>query len=314
MPHTSSVAAPAGYAPANVEQPTSPGTLESGRKCLMRDRPDLGALAATIARRLAKRPAVVLRLRELPAALTALQRLTLAAADLILTNSEHVARRVQDSGVPAHRIAWLGVPRDRALFRPVHPRSRAAERRLVYVGDLEPEAGVMDLFTSVQAWASLNSGTQVAIDWIGSGCLQGVLDAQPLQPNMRQSFVPALDRPQLADVFLRSNLLLVPESPCCWAHVVVEAMTAGLPVFGSVRAGVMQALISPGETGWLYNPHEPGAIGRSVSAALSIPPETLCWMGQRAAAQAKVLPERLLGRDQRDSCLAERFKTSRAAV
>ena len=67
---------------------------------------------------------------------------------------------------------------------------------------------------------------------------------------------------------------------------VNEAMTAGLPVLGSVYSQAVEELCAEGETGWPFRAEEPQEMERAIDAALSATPEQLAAM--RRAARARV--------------------------
>lgn len=64
----------------------------------------------------------------------------------------------------------------------------SALRRLMYVGPLTPAAGVADFFETIAAWADERPYISVEVVWFGDGDLKGILQAQPLPPNMYQVF------------------------------------------------------------------------------------------------------------------------------
>ena len=252
---------------------------------------------AVLHRRLVPQCRVLLCVDQIPADLRMMQRVVLAGVDAVLVQSEALARAVHALGVPASRIV-CPAPRDNlaAFVRPARSRTGLDTRRIVYVGDLEPEAGVADFLPCLVAWGERNPHRVVEVLWAGEGCLRGVLEAQPLPANVLQRFPGRMSRDELAATFRDCDLLTMPALSDPWGDVILEALTAHLPVLGSDRSRAVVDMITHGLTGWIFNPFEAGAMARAVDAALNMPPAELDRM--RAHAAERSLPA-LPGLDDR---------------
>jgi len=258
----------------------------------------LGTVSAVLRRSLFPRSRILLCLNRFPADLRAVHRLVLAGVDAVLVESDAVARAIRESGAPAPRIILFSDPGDLALFNQP-PRSRASNGayRILHVGDLEPEAGVADFLPCVVAWADRNPDREVEIWWSGEGCLQGVLEAQPLPANVLQQFPGKVSREKLALMFLECDMLAVPALSNPWTDVISEAVTAQLPVLGSSRSRTVVELVTHGVTGWIFDPFEAGAMARAVDLALNTSPHELEQM--RVCAAGRSQPLLLPGLDER---------------
>lgn len=253
----------------------------------------LRTVRAVLQRRLASQCRVLLCISELPADLRMMHRVVLAGVDAVLVQSDALARTVHALGVPASQIVVPVSCDDLALFnrpayqQPTRSRSGYGARRILHVGDLEPEAGVADFLPCVVAWAEGNPHRHIEISWSGEGCLRGVLEAQPMPSNVVQHFPGRLSRDRLATAFLGSDILAMPVLADSWDNLILEALAARLPVLGSSRSRAVVKLITHGTTGWIFNPFEAGAMARAVGLALDTSLDDLDRMRVQAAARAR---------------------------
>jgi len=252
---------------------------------------------AVLRRRLAPQCRVLLCVDHIPADLRIVHRVVLAGVDAVLVPSDALARTVHAFGAPASRIVLSAGRDDLALFdRPARSRTGLDAPRILYVGDLEPEAGVADFLPCVVAWAERNPHRTVEILWSGEGCLRGVLEAQPLPANVLQQFPGRMSRDKLAAAFLDCDILAMPVLADPWDDVILEALAAQLPVLGSSRSRAVVELITHGVSGWIFDPFEAGAMARAVALALNTSLDELDQMRAHAAARSKFS---LPGLDQR---------------
>ena len=235
-------------------------------------------------RSLTFRTRLLLCLKQLPPNLRGLHCFILAGVDAILVETDALACALVQCGVPASRIVSLCDANDLNLFdQPRRARSDGDVCRIVYVGDLEPEAGIIEFLPCVVAWATRNPQRNVEIWWLGEGCLRGVLEAQPIPANVRQKFRGKVSREELAPIFLESDLLAFPVLTDPWKDVISEAITAQLPVLGSCLSRKVVQLITQGVTGWIFDPSEVGAMAHTVDLAIGMLPSELERMRAHAA-------------------------------
>ncbi len=168
---------------------------------------------------------------------------------------------------------------------------------MLHVGDLEPEAGVAELLSCVVAWADRTPDRDVEIWWAGEGCLRGVLEAQPVPPNVVQQFPGKVSREQLAVMFRDCDMLAIPALSDPWSDVVEEAMVAGLPVLGSSRSRAVVERVTSGKTGWIFDPFEAEAMTVAVELALNTTSQELDQM--RLYADVGLRPSPPPGLDER---------------
>ena len=260
----------------------------------------LATVGAVARRRLWPSAPLVLRVTRMPEKPGRSHRAILAAADVVLAASPGIAAALRSAGVPVARIVLLSksdndceADDDLGLFAAaLRPPIELPIRRLVHVGDLEPEAGVADFLACAQGWAARHPDRFLELRWVGHGCLRGVLQAQPLPSNLTQHFLGDLAREPLAALLLESDMLVAPAVSDPSGHAILEALTAGLPVLGSLRLSAVRELVTPGDTGWVFDPLQPRAMARALELALETTPEVLEETRARAAARFNSAPGR----------------------
>ncbi|NDC82817.1 glycosyltransferase family 1 protein [bacterium] len=144
---------------------------------------------------------------------------------------------------------------------------------ILYVGRLAPEKNIPRLLTAFKTIATENLAVSLLI--VGNGPLESELHNQVMTENIPRvvfhPFVQSTDVPKfygIADIFILPSL----REP--WGLVVNEAMSAGVPVVVSNRAGSAADLISP-DTGIIIDPMDTDEISRSLKFLIDSPSERL---------------------------------------
>jgi len=226
----------------------------------------------------------------------------LPRAARVVAVSRALADEVVALGVPRERVAIVMNGVDADLF---HPADRAAARAelglpagplAVYVGNLKPEKGVLDL---ARAWADVPRGT-LAI--VGGGPARAALEeaAAPLGDRVR------IAGPQpLASIprwMAACDVLVLPSHAEGTPNVILEALACGRRVVATNVGGIPDLLVRP-ELGAMVPPRDPPALAAALTAALEAPydPAEIARLGARggweasAAALHAVLAEAATG-------------------
>jgi glycosyltransferase involved in cell wall biosynthesis len=82
----------------------------------------------------------------------------------------------------------------------------------------------------------------------------------------------------LADVVVSAS-----SDPEGFGRVIVEAQAMGRPVIATDHGGARETII-PGVTGWLVPPHDPPALAKAISGALSLGAGERYALARRAIA------------------------------
>lgn len=156
--------------------------------------------------------------------------------------------------------------------------------RLVFVGRLSPEKGVLLLIEAVAKL--IRSGVRVELMLIGDG---------PSRPDIEQ----AVTRHGLTDVvkllgwcgseqvreeILGSRALVLPSFAEGLPIVLMEALALHRPVVSTYVAGIPE-LVQPGINGFLVPPGSVDALAEAMRAVVDASTEQLAEMGRRGAAR-----------------------------
>lgn len=226
----------------------------------------------------------------------------LPRAARIVAVSRALADEVVAMGVERERVAIVMNGVDGELFR---PRDRNAAREqlglppgplALYVGNLKPEKGVLDLG---KAWAAvLRRVPDATLVVVGDGPLQGELKAMtdPLGERVR---LIARQPLELVPAYMAAaEILVLPSHSEGTPNVVLEALASGRRVVATAVGGVPD-LITNAKLGALVPPRDPDALADALTIALREPyaADDVARLGARggwsasAAALAAVLKE-----------------------
>ncbi|HTL31491.1 MAG TPA: glycosyltransferase family 4 protein [Kofleriaceae bacterium] len=219
----------------------------------------------------------------------------------------HAARVVAVSKPLAAEVVALGVPEDRVkvvlngvdadLF---HPGDRAAARAqldlpadkpiAIYVGNLKPEKGVVDLG---KAWAGVLAHVPDAtLLVIGDGPLEGELEAVTAKHGERVRLIPRQPLERIPLYMAAADILVLPSHFEGTPNVVLEALASGRRVVATAVGGVPDLITDPA-LGTLVPAGDPDALGHAIAAALRSPydPAEVARLGARGgwAASATAL-------------------------
>jgi L-malate glycosyltransferase len=197
---------------------------------------------------------------ELAGGMSALARIALRGADVVLPVSEAMRRALEVAGSPKRTVVVPNVVDDR-LFRPGGEREPGLLLTAGMLGENEAK-GVDYLLRAV----ALVDG--VRLDVVGDGPLRTEYErlAHELEIDERVRFHGFLPKPELAERMRRADLFVLASrfenNPC----VVLEAMASGLPVVAT-RVGGLPELVDE-TSGVLVEPRNPDDIARGIRATL----------------------------------------------
>jgi glycosyltransferase involved in cell wall biosynthesis len=158
------------------------------------------------------------------------------------------------------------------------------KRRLLYAGQLIPRKGVTAFCRVLNRWCADHSDVEVEFTIIGQGPEQNSIQSVRTVPNLSIILMPLLKQENLAEHYHRADLYALPTFGDEWGVVVNEAMSAGLPVIGSVYSQAVTELIEDGHNGWTFSPYDPSSIYRAINCALTTDANTLKIMSDHAKA------------------------------
>jgi glycosyltransferase involved in cell wall biosynthesis len=188
-------------------------------------------------------------------------------------------------GVPEGKLFFAPHSVDKVLFdrgAPVHRESAAklrselglgARTRVVlFAGKLVAAKQPLELLVSFLGL----SPPDTAIVFVGDGPEKGRLQALAADHAAKSGaaqvrFAPFANQSEMPSRYLLADLFVLPSRGAyeTWGLAVNEAMFMGVPCLVSDLVGCQRDLVTHGETGWVFDPRDPQALGRTLSAALA---------------------------------------------
>lgn len=192
--------------------------------------------------------------------------------------------------VPPAAIAKLHVVRccAGAPFREVEPLPIPATPRLVCVGRLCPEKGMLVLIEAVAAFVA--GGGQCDLRIIGDGPSRPQMEQMIARHSLQQNvqLLGWQGSEAVRREIEQSRALILPSFAEGLPIVVIEALALGRPVISSRINGIPE-LVNDGVNGWLSTPADVEQLVGVIATACSATPAELEEMGRRGAADVRRL-------------------------
>ncbi len=207
-------------------------------------------------------------------------------ARLFIAVSEFIKTKLVEQGFPPDKIVVHHIGVDTEVFQP----DRAVQREpvVLFVGRLAEKKGCQYL---IQAMAQVQAEIpDVELVIIGDGPLRLQLEDLAASSLKRYQFL-GLQPPQVVKSWMNRSLMLAAPSVTASTGdseglptVVVEAQAMGLPVVGSVHAGIPQAVVH-GETGFLAAERDWTSLAEHILRLLKDP---ILWQSFSCNGQQRV--------------------------
>ena len=208
-----------------------------------------------------------------------LDRWSLPSADQVIAVCGPFRDQLTAMGVPASRIQVLH--NSAAVVDPLSPELLEATKQkfglagepgkiLVSIGRLSYEKGHADLLQSLK----LLDATRGELKWklllVGSGPEESNLRELARKFNLESRIVFASHQNSVLPLYGIADLMVLPSHTEGSPHVVLEAMSAGVPIVAAAVGGVPEILTS-GETALLTPPRDTAAMGFAIARLLDSP-------------------------------------------
>jgi glycosyltransferase involved in cell wall biosynthesis len=182
--------------------------------------------------------------------------------------SQHLQDAIRGYGIDAASEIVPNVADTSLFFPPDEGRKNASERRLLFVGTLDP-SHVKGLPTLLQALARLGERRQGwHLDVIGGGPERGAQEASAAALGLGGpvTFHGPQAKAAVAEAMRAADLFVLPSRydnlPCA----VVEALASGLPVVSTSVGGIPELVDE--RSGRLVPPEDPAALADALDDAL----------------------------------------------
>jgi glycosyltransferase involved in cell wall biosynthesis len=182
---------------------------------------------------------------------------------------------------PKLRVVRCGLDE---TFRGRAPTPVPVRPRLLFVGRLSPEKGVLLL---VEAAARLRSaGVPVELALIGDGPSRPAIERSVAERALGDAvtLLGWCDSARVRNEILASRALVLPSFAEGLPIVLLEALALQRPVISTWVAGIPE-LVEPGRSGFLVPPGSVDELARAMRAVIEESPEKLAEMGRHGAAR-----------------------------
>ncbi|MBI1964195.1 MAG: glycosyltransferase family 4 protein, partial [Candidatus Rokubacteria bacterium] len=192
----------------------------------------------------------------------AVESVGLRRAAAVIATTEELAARARRL-CPRVELIPNGV--DTRHFAPADgARRRDGERRVLYVGRLSAEKNLPAL---VRAAAMLRDATPLRLILVGAGPLEPALRAEAAAAGVAAEFRGVVPQPELPRVYAEADAFVLASFTEGHPKVLLEAMSAGVPVVASDCAG-NRSLVADGRTGLLFDPARPDELAERLERVL----------------------------------------------
>jgi glycosyltransferase involved in cell wall biosynthesis len=169
--------------------------------------------------------------------------------------------------IDASRFQLPDAQREEAR-RAVRAALGLAGTTFLFVGQFIERKGFSELIEGFRRAALPGPATLLLV---GDGLLRSAaVEAARSSPANRRIVVePFRQVEELAGIYASADAFVLPSREDPWPLVVVEAMTAGLPVLASDAVGNAPELIVPGRTGWIFRASDAADLAVWLARAAS---------------------------------------------
>jgi glycosyltransferase involved in cell wall biosynthesis len=189
------------------------------------------------------------------------ERLGLKHATAVIATTPELATRASRL---ARRVELIPNGVDTALFRPPASPPTSKPKRILYVGRLSAEKNLGAVIA-----ATGYVGDAVAV-MVGAGPLRDHLATRARLAGVMVDFPGVVDQRRLPEVYASADVFVLASFTEGHPKVLLEAMACGVPCVASDCAG-NRSLVTDGQTGLLFDPHEPKHLAACLDRVLKDP-------------------------------------------
>ena len=227
---------------------------------------------------------------EQSTAIDATENWMVGLADGVIVCSDFMREEVASLfGRPRSAIAVIPNGIDADAWTTTPARRRAARSAygsplIAFCGRLEVEKGVQTLIDALPAVRRRIPGVRAVI--VGTGGAEAALTSQVRRRRLQDAvaFAGYVTDARMRAIVAAADVSAIPSLYEPFGFVALETMALGTPVVAS-RTGGLAEIVEDGRTGWLVDPGDSGALGRTLAEVLDDPAEA---RRRAAAAGAEV--------------------------
>lgn len=227
-----------------------------------------------------------------------LKRLFVSRYDGAFVGGTSSSQYIQSLGIPASRITYgLDVidttffeersSENRSHIHEVRQRWNLPDRYFLFVGRLIAEKNLPMLLAAYQKYVLAKE--QAASPWdmvlCGGGSqeseLKQIIQNMPDRVREKIHLRGHINQPEIIDFFSCASCFVLPSVSESWGLVINEALSCGLPVIVSSKAGCARDLVIQGENGWVFDPENLDELVRLMDCITDFDEPVRAAMGQK---------------------------------
>lgn len=163
--------------------------------------------------------------------------------------------------------------------------------RLIYAGHLVPQKGVRSFCHVLNEWCVAHPEVAVHFAIAGEGPEERAIRTLPTEKNLSIALYRPMPQEQLATHYRQADIFVFPTLGDEWGVVVNEAMTAGLPVLGSIYSQAVLELVDEGVHGWHFDARDAESMYAGLDRAFACSVDRLYEISSNARERiAQVSP------------------------
>jgi len=249
--------------------------MRAGRAALVHTHSSVDSWLATVAAKSLGLP--VVRSRHVTIPILRRRALVYRLADRIITTGEAVAARVRECGVPSHRIVAITSGVDTTRFHP--GVSGKAVREELGIGPGDPAVGLVANVRGSKGHAVFLEAAREVLATHANARFVIVGDGvgfEDVRRRVRESGIAGAVimtgfRRDIPEIMAALDVLVLPSIKSeATSQVIPQALAVGTPVAAAATGGIPE-IIRDGETGYLVEPGNAGALARAIRALLGDP-------------------------------------------
>jgi glycosyltransferase involved in cell wall biosynthesis len=194
-------------------------------------------------------------------------RRTLLEASAVITVSEELRQRAIGLGVPGDRVTTILNGCDTTVFHPNGNLSAGENELILYVGNVIPSKGVLDLIEAFIGLTAFRPQAKLAI--IGDGEAAATLKTRAAEAGIpdRLLMLGRRKSPEVAEWMRKAAIFCLPSHSEGCPNVIVEALACGRPIVATNVGGIPELVDQ--QCGILVPPHDPVQLRQALENALS---------------------------------------------
>jgi glycosyltransferase involved in cell wall biosynthesis len=205
-----------------------------------------------------------------------LNRWSLPVADRVITVCQAFAQDLAREGVPSERISVQhnsisikGAPRaeDVSELR-ARLGVKGGERLVLAIGRLSREKAHLDLVSAFAQLRHSNPEINARLLIVGDGPERGTIETAARNLGVGERVYMAGRISDVSPYYAIADVFVLPSHSEGSPYVLLEAMTAGVPIVATAVGGVPE-MVTHGETALLVGPRDPQAMAAAIVRLLS---------------------------------------------